>query len=55
MIKHIFKKDDNSNLINYRGITLLQVMSKLFTQLLDNRITDLAETNSKFKNFQFGF
>ena len=28
---------------NYRGITLLSTLSKLFTRLLNNRLTDWAE------------
>ena len=58
--KMIYKKGDASNVDNYRGITLVSCMSKLFTSILNKRITVLCEY-LKFAKFniisdaQFGF
>ena len=40
---------------NYRGITLLPVISKVFTRIIRNRIEMWAEDNSKLNDSQFGF
>ena len=37
-IKPIYKKGDKGNPSNYRGITLLPILSKLFTVILQERI-----------------
>ena len=39
----LHKKGDKSNVQNYRGITLLSTLSKLFTRILNNRLTSWAE------------
>ena len=39
----LHKKADKSNVQNYRGITLLSTLSKLFTRILNNRLTSWAE------------
>ena len=41
----LFKKGERSNPANYRGISLLNVMLKIFTQMLLNRIQDYSENN----------
>ena len=51
----LHKKGDKSNVDNYRGITLLSTLGKLFTRLLNNRLTDWAETYSVFIEAQAGF
>lgn len=43
------------NAENYRGITLISCLSKLFTNILNIRLNKWAEANSCFDNFQFGF
>ncbi len=45
-IVNIFKKGDNANPGNYRGITLLSVAGKLYmyTKLLDTRLVSWLET-----------
>ena len=40
LIVPIHKKDDRSKVENYRGITLLSALGKLFTSILNNRLYD---------------
>jgi len=40
---------------NYRGITLINILSKIYSQLLLNRITTWSETHEKLNPNQFGF
>ena len=51
----LHKKGDKSYVDTYRGITLLRTLGKLFTRLLNNRLTDWAETYSVFTEPQAGF
>ena len=51
----IFKKGDKSDPSNYRGITLVNVTSKIFSLLLRNRLNNWSETNNVFTDCQFGF
>ena len=39
----IFKKGDRGNCSNYRGISLLNIASKIFARILLNRLLILAE------------
>ena len=54
-IKPIYKKGDNSNPSNYRSITLLNVMGKIFTLIFRDRISDWAEANGILNESHFGF
>ena len=49
------KKGDKSNVQNYRGITLLSTLSKLFTRILNNRLTSWAEDYGIYIEAQAGF
>ena len=45
-------KDDANN---YRGITLLSCLGKLFTSILNHRLTEFCEKNFTLKEIQAGF
>ena len=51
----IYKKGATDDVNNYRGITLLSCLSKLFTTILNNRITKFCEDHSVISDAQFGF
>ena len=51
----IFKKGDINQAENYRGITLLSCVGKLFTSMLNQRINVWAESNEKYDKDQYGF
>ena len=55
IIVPIFKDGEKKNVDNYRGITLLSVVGKFFTSILNNRITDWLESNKKIVEEQGGF
>ena len=52
IISPIFKKGDINDASNYRGIMLINVLAKVYSQLFLNRLTDWSE---KYKKNQFGF
>ena len=51
----LHKKGDKNNVDNYRGITLLSTLGKLFSRILNNRLTAWAETYSVYIEAQAGF
>ncbi|MES9881010.1 MAG: reverse transcriptase domain-containing protein [Sedimenticola sp.] len=55
IIVPIPKKGDKSNVSNYRGITLINSIAKLFSLVLRNRLNSWCETNEVFCDFQYGF
>ena len=55
LIIPIYKKGNIDLAENYRGITLLSCLSKLFTNILNIRLNRWSEFSSKFDDFQFGF
>ena len=55
LICSIHKSGPKSVLDNYRGITLLNVMGKLFTTILNQRLTSWAYDMGHLPECQFGF
>ena len=56
MIIPIYKnKGSKSDTNNYRGITLLSCVGKLFTSILNQRLTEFCENNLILKEIQSGF
>lgn len=55
VIVPIHKKGDFANPSNYRGITLVNVLAKIFSLALRNRINKWCEGEHIFNESQFGF
>ena len=55
IIVPIFKDGERKNVDNYRGITLLSVVGKLYTSILNNRVSRWLEKNNKIVEEQGGF
>ena len=52
----VFKNvGERSTAENYRPISLLSVVSKVFEKLINNRIVDYLEKYGLFSDFQYGF
>ena len=51
----IFKKGVNSDPSNYRPISLLPYLSKIFERIIHSRLTNYLTTNSIISSHQFGF
>ena len=55
LIVPIYKKGNTADPGNYRGISLLSCMTKLFTSILNKRLISWAENNDVITDAQFGF
>ena len=55
IIVPIFKKGDRLDPSNYRGISLLNILSKVYTSMLTERIYSWSEKEGKIVNEQAGF
>ena len=55
IIHPIFKKGDANDPQNYCGITLINVLAKIHSQLLLNRLTKWSTENETITDNQFGF
>ena len=51
----LYKKGYINRVSNYRGITLLSALGKLFSRILNNRLTDWAEEYHIYVEAQAGF
>ena len=51
----LYKKDDDSNLSNYRPISLLPSISKIFEKVLLEQLTTYLDNNNLIHNHQYGF
>ena len=54
-LQKTLKKDDPSNPENYRGITLLSAMGKIFTSIMNNRFCDYLIEKGIITAEQCGF
>ena len=54
-IVNIFKKGDRKDPGNYRGITLLNVVGKLYTKVIDSRLSTWLDTHGRLHVCQAGF
>ena len=55
LIFPLFKGGDRRNPDNYRGISLLSIVGKVYTSILNQRLLDWCEKRSKFGEEQGGF
>ena len=55
IIVPIHKKGDTNQVNNYRGVSLLSVISKCFSSILNTRLYNWLETNGKISENQAGF
>jgi hypothetical protein len=51
----LYKKGEKSSLSNYRPISILPCISKIFERLLHDQIYSFVENNNLFCETQFGF
>ena len=51
----IFKRGDKNEVNNYRGITLLSVVGKLFTKIMNTSLNKWAEKEHVLTEATFGF
>ena len=56
LVVPVFKNvGERSTAKNYRPVSLLSVVSKVFEKLVNNRILDHFEKSGLFSDFQYGF
>jgi hypothetical protein len=55
VIVPIHKQGDVMDVNNYRGITMMSCVSKLFTRILNVRLTNWSRQNDRLSDAQFGF
>ena len=51
----LYKADDPLKFNNYRPVSLLSILSKIFEKAMYNRLTDFLETQKLLMEKQFGF
>ena len=55
LIIPLHKKGARNDVRNYRGITLLSCLSKLFTSIINERLVSFCDKNKLISDAQFGF
>jgi hypothetical protein len=55
LIKPIYKSGDKSSPSNYRTISLLPVLSKIFEKVIYDRLFDYLHSNVQLNEHQHGF
>ena len=55
VITPIHKKGSLDETNNYRGIALINTLSKIYSHILNNRLLNWASEQNKISEFQFGF
>ena len=55
LIVSLFMKVDMEDAGNYRGITLLNLVGKLYSRIINNRLLKYLELNNKLHEGQGGF
>ena len=55
LIVNLFKKGDKEDPGNYRGITLLSVVGKVFCKVINNRLVQYLDCGGKLHEGQTGF
>ena len=51
----MFKKGDREDSGNYRGLTLLSVIAKSYSRVINNHMLNFLESNNKLNEGQGGF
>ena len=55
IVVNLLKKGDKGEPGNYRGITLLSTVGKIFCRILNNRLGTMLENEEKISEGQVGF
>lgn len=55
IIVPVYKQGNTNDPNNYRGISLLSCIGKIFTKIINNRLTEWANNNNKFAETQAGY
>ena len=51
----VFKKGDRNDANNYRGITIISCLAKLFTKIMNDRLTKWVDSQKILTDSQYGF
>ena len=54
-VKPLYKKNDSSSFCNYRPISLLPVISKIFEKVVHKQLLDYFTNNNLISDYQYGF
>jgi hypothetical protein len=54
-IVSLFKKGDENDINNYRGIAIINTSAKIFLKIINSKLTDFLEEKNSISKFQCGF